>query len=153
VAIGPRLAIEAQSLAQKLPAVSRDIQSGAIVGDVLRPQGWEWRQIVEIERFVRAHMADIVAWAQHTGAELLRSLADAWMIVLIPVVAFFILKDVEQLTADAISRLRHRIDRGTWWQIAVDVHRLLGDYVRAQLLLSLLTFVAWSVIFLAAGVP
>lgn len=153
VALGPRLATEAQSLAEKLPAVSKQIQSGAIVGDVLRPQGWQWREIVEIERFVRAHMAEIVAYGRRTAAGLLQSLAAGWVVVLIPVFAFFILKDVEQLTADAISRLTHRIDRGTWWHIAGDVHRLLGDYVRAQLLLSLLTFAVWSAVFLAAGVP
>jgi predicted PurR-regulated permease PerM len=40
-----------------------------------------------------------------------------------------------------------------WWGIAEDLHLLLGQYVRALLLLAVITFVAWSVAFLAAGVP
>ena len=40
-----------------------------------------------------------------------------------------------------------------WWGIAEDLHLLLGQYVRALVLLALITFVAWSAAFLAAGVP
>jgi predicted PurR-regulated permease PerM len=153
VAIGPRLTAEVQSLAEKLPDMSKQIQSGEIVGNVLRPHGWGWREIAEIERLVRTHIGQIVGYAQDAGAGLLKSLAGAWVIVLIPVFAFFILKDVEQLTSAAISRLSHRSGRAMWRDIAEDVHRLLGDYVRALVLLSLITFAVWSVVFLTAGVP
>jgi predicted PurR-regulated permease PerM len=152
-AIGPRLTAEAQSLAEKLPDMSKQIQSGEIVGKVLRPHGWEWREIAEIERLVRAHMGEIIGYAQHAGPGFLKWLAGGWVIVLIPVFAFFILKDVEALTSAATSRLGYRSARGMWQGIAEDVHRLLGDYVRAQLLLSLITFAMWSAVFLAAGVP
>jgi predicted PurR-regulated permease PerM len=153
VVIGPRLTTEAQSLAEKLPEMSSQIQSGEIVGNVLRPHGWEWREIAEIERLTRTHMGQIVGYAQHAGAELLKALAGAWVILLIPVFAFFILKDAEQLTSAAMLRLSHRTGWGMWRDLAQDVHRLLGNYVRAQLLLSLITFVMWSAVFLMAGVP
>jgi predicted PurR-regulated permease PerM len=39
------------------------------------------------------------------------------------------------------------------WRIAEDLHLLLGQYVRAQVLLALITFVGWSAVFLLAGVP
>jgi predicted PurR-regulated permease PerM len=39
------------------------------------------------------------------------------------------------------------------WGIAEDLHLLLGQYMRAQLLLALITFVVWSAVFLTAGVP
>jgi len=153
VVIGPRLTTEAQSLAEKLPEMSKQIQSGEIVGNVLRPHGWEWREIAEIERLVRTHMGQIIGYAQHAAAGLLTWLAGAWVIVLIPVFAFFILKDAEQLTSAAMSRLSHRTGWGMWRDIAQDVHRLLGNYVRAQLLLSLITFAMWSAVFLIAGLP
>jgi predicted PurR-regulated permease PerM len=37
--------------------------------------------------------------------------------------------------------------------LAEDLHVLLGQYVRALVLLALITFVAWSAVFLTAGVP
>jgi predicted PurR-regulated permease PerM len=120
VVIGPRLTTEAQSLAEKLPEMSKPIQSGEIVGNVLRPHGWESREIAEIERLMRTHMGQIIGYAQHAGAGLLKWLAGAWVIVLIPVFAFFILKDVEQLTSATILRLSHRTGWGMWRDIAQD---------------------------------
>ena len=153
VAIGPRLSTEVQSLAQKLPEMSKQVQSGEIVGNLLQRRGWEWRQIGEIEQLLHTHMGEIIGYAQQTTAALLKSLAGAWVIVLIPVFAFFVLKDVERFTAAAISRLSHGEHQGRGWGIAEDLHLLLGQYVRAQVLLALITFVVWSAVFLTAGVP
>ena len=153
VAIGPRLSTELQSLAQKLPEMSKQVRSGEIVESLLQRRGWEWRQIGEIERLLQTHMGAIIGYAQQAAAALVTWLAGAWVIVLIPVFAFFILKDVEQLTSAAMSRLSHRTGWGMWRDIAQDVHRLLGNYVRAQLLLSLITFAMWSAVFLIAGLP
>ena len=85
VAIGPRLSTEVQSLAQKLPEMSKQVQSGEIVGSLLQRRGWEWRQIGEIERLLHTHMGEIIGYAQQATAALLRWLAGAWVIVLIPV--------------------------------------------------------------------
>jgi predicted PurR-regulated permease PerM len=153
VAIGPRLSTEVQSLAQQLPEMSKQVHSGALVGGLLQRRGWEWGQIGEIERLLQAHTGEIIGYAQQAAAALLKWLAGAWMIVLIPVFAFFILKDAERFTAAAISRLRHRGHRGVGWGIAEDLHLLLGQYVRAQVLLALITFVGWSAVFLLAGAP
>jgi predicted PurR-regulated permease PerM len=153
VAIGPRLSVEVHTLAEKLPAMSTQLQSGQILENVLKRQGWDWSQIGEIERLLQAHTGEIIGYAQHATAELLKWLAGAWVIVLIPVFAFFIMKDAERLTAAAISRLPHRGHRGLSWDIAEDLHLLLGQYVRAQMLLALLTFLVWSAVFLLAGVP
>ena len=38
------------------------------------------------------------------------------------------------------------------WGTAEDLHLLLGQYVRAQVLPALVTFLVWATVFLAAGV-
>jgi predicted PurR-regulated permease PerM len=88
VAIRPRLSTEVQSLAQKLPEMSKQVQSGEIAGSLLQRQGWEWRQIGEIERLLQTHMGEIIVDVQQATAALLKWLAGAWVIVLIPVFAF-----------------------------------------------------------------
>jgi predicted PurR-regulated permease PerM len=153
IAVGPRLSTEVKSLAQKLPEMSTQIQSGQLVERVLQRRGWEWREIAEIERLARTHMGAIIGYAQQATAALLKWLAGAWVIVLIPVLAFFILKDAEHFTSAVISRLSQRGHRGVGWGIAEDLHLLLGQYVRAQVLLAMITFVVWAMVFLAAGVP
>jgi predicted PurR-regulated permease PerM len=152
-AAGPRLRTEVQDLAQRLPEVSKGIQSGELVVGLLAREGWEWRQIREIDRLLNTHMGAIIGYAQRTTADTLKWLAGAWVVVLIPVFAFFILKDAERLTSLAIWRLGSGARRGMWWGLADDLHDLLGQYVRAQVLLGLITFVAWAGVFLAAGVP
>ena len=153
VAVGPRLSTEVQSLAQKLPEMSKQMQSGELVTGLLAGKGWEGPQIREIDRLVQSHMGAIIGYAQRAAAALLTWLAGAWVIVLIPIFAFFILKDVERFTITAIWRLGHQGHRGTWWVISEDLHGLLGQYVRALVLLALITFVVWSAVFLSAGVP
>lgn len=153
VAAGPRLRTEVQALAQHIPDVSKRAQSGELVVSVLAREGWAWPQIRAIDHFLQSHMATIVGYARRVGADGLRWLAGAWVVVFIPVFAFFILKDAERLTSLAIWRLGADGQRGKWWGLADDLHGLLGEYVRALVLLSLLTFVAWSALFLTAGVP
>ena len=153
VAVGPRLATEVQSLAQQLPDMSKQIQSGELVRGLLARKGWEGQQIREVDRLVQTHMGEIIGYAQQATAALLTWLAGAWVIVLVPIFAFFILKDVERFTTTTIWRLGHQGHRGTWWGISEDLDALLGQYVRALVLLALITFVVWSGVFLAAGVP
>jgi predicted PurR-regulated permease PerM len=64
VAIGPRLSTEVHSLAEKLPEMSKQAQSGEIVEGLLQRRGWEWRQIGEIERLLQTHMGEIIGYAQ-----------------------------------------------------------------------------------------
>jgi predicted PurR-regulated permease PerM len=153
VAVGPRLSTEVQSLAQKLPEMSKRIQSGEMVVSVLTREGWEWQHIREIDRLLQTHMGEIIGYAQQATAALLKWLAGAWVIVLIPVFAFFILKDAERFTTAAISQFSQRRHRGMWGGMAEDLHLLLGQYVRALLLLALITFFVWSAVFLTADVP
>lgn len=152
-AVGPRLSTEVQSLAQRLPEMSAEIQSGELVRGLLARKGWEWKQIREIDRLLQAHMGEIIGNAQGAAAALLAWLSGAWVIVLVPIFAFFILKDVERFTTMVIWRLGPQGHRGTWWGISEDLNVLLGLYVRALLLLALVTFVTWSAVLLAAGVP
>ena len=154
-AVGPRLSTEVQSLAQKLPEMTTQIQSGAVVESSSQRRGWGVaRDPGARAAGFRRTWAEIIGYAQQATAALLTWLAGAWVIVLIPVFAFFILKDVERLTSTTIWRARPSAGhRGTWWGIAEDLHLLLGQYVRALVLLALITFVVWSAVFLAAGVP
>lgn len=153
VGVGPRLSTEVQSLAQQLPEMSKRIQSGEMVVSFMAREGWERQQIRAIDRLVQTHMGAIIGYVQQAAASLLKWLAGAWVIVLIPVLAFFILKDAERLIAAVILRLSPPGQHGMWSGISEDLHLLLGQYVRALLVLALMTFVVWAAVFLTAGVP
>jgi predicted PurR-regulated permease PerM len=150
---GRRLASEVATLADKLPEMSQQVQSGAVVGSMLERRGWEASQVREAERLVAGYTHQMVGYAQAAIGRTLKWLAGAWVVVLIPVFAFFILKDAEALLASAGAMLENRRQRQLWRSIAADVHVLLAEYVRALLILSGLTFVVWAMVFGLAGVP
>ncbi|HEV8674175.1 MAG TPA: AI-2E family transporter [Methylomirabilota bacterium] len=152
-AVGRRLASEVATLAEKLPEMSQRVQSGAVVGSVLEQRGWEAEQVREVERLVGGYTHQMVGYAQGAIGRALKWLAGAWVIVLIPVFAFFVLKDAEAIMAGAAALLENRRHRQLWRSIAADVDVLLADYVRALLLLSAITFGVWSAVFALAGVP
>jgi predicted PurR-regulated permease PerM len=151
--VGPRLIDEVRLLTEKAPQMSQQIASGQIITDILQKRGWEAGRVRQVEGVVRGHAAPIIGYVQDVLAAVLRWLAGAWVIVLVPVFAFFILKDAEPAAARIDALIDEPRHRELWRDIAEDVHLLLASYVRALILLSLITFGLWSAVFFLAGVP
>jgi predicted PurR-regulated permease PerM len=151
--VGPRLTEEVTLLTEKAPQIAQQIASGQIISAVLQKHGWEAGRVRQVQEAVRAHAGEIIGYVQGAIAAGLRWLAGAWVIVLVPAFAFFILKDAEPVVAGIDSLIEEPRHRELWRDITEDVHLLLGRYVRALILLSLITFVVWSAAFFVAGVP
>lgn len=152
-AVVPRLTTEVATLTQKIPEMSAKIQSGEIVGSVLNKPGWADQRVHQLEQLVRSHAGQIIPYVQKAATAGLKLLAGAWIVVLIPIFGFFILKDAEVFVAAMSALIEDRPHRQLWRAIAADVHVLLAQYVRALVLLSLVTFGVWSALFLVMGVP
>jgi predicted PurR-regulated permease PerM len=150
---GPKLTTELSNLARKLPEISEQVKTGTIAADMLEARGLKTAQVRDVETFLREHAGDILAYVQRVATAVLVWLAGAWTLVLIPIFAFFILKDAESITASVTNLFETRRNRELWHGIGQDVHDLLGEYVRALILLALLTFLVWMGVFLVAGVP
>jgi predicted PurR-regulated permease PerM len=151
--VGPRLTEEVRTLTEKAPQMSQQIASGQIITGVLQKRGWEAERVRQVEGAVRAHAGQIIGYVQGALAAGLRWLAGAWVVVLVPVFAFFILKDADAAAAAIDGLIEEPRQRELWRDIAEDVHLLLGKYVRALILLSLITFVVWSAVFFVSAVP
>lgn len=151
--VGPRLKDDTAQLAQKIPAMSQDIQSGAILSKTLAARGFEADTIAQVERLVREQAHQMTGYAQSALAVALKSLSGAWVIVLVPIFAFFFLNGSEHFLAFVEAELTTRRARQLWRDIIDDVDRLLGAYVRALILLALITFVVWAALFFVGGVP
>ena len=151
--LGPRLADEVTKLTQKAPDIAQQFASGRLVSGVLRRRGWDDGQVRQVEDAIRSHAGQLVAYVQGALGATARWLAGAWVVVLVPVFAFFILKDADEARQAVDELIEEPRQRELWREIAQDLGALLGRYVRALILLSAITFVVWSVVFFAAGVP
>jgi len=148
-ALGPPLTAEVRALAERLPEWS----TGASLGKALQRLGWHEGAIRRVEAVIENHAGEILAYSQTVAAAVLKWLVGAWVIVLVPILAFFVLKDAEAFVGAVTGLVVEPRYRQRSLRITQDLHHLLGEYMRALVLLSLLTFVAWSLVFLVAGVP
>jgi len=149
---GPRLSEDVRSLGQRLPAMAADLQSGATLQRILGRFGVPDDVIASIDGTIRAHAGEWAGAAQQFGKAVLGWVAGVWGIVLVPILAFIVLANGEIVgtagTFFAEGRHRH-----LWRRVACDLHEALGHYVRALLLLSFATLVAWTIVLSIARVP
>jgi predicted PurR-regulated permease PerM len=152
-ALGPRLTAEARALAERLPQIAQQWFTNVNVGNALARLGWQKDAIRTVEAALESHAGELLAYGQTVVAAVLKWLVGAWVIVLVPIFAFFILKDAEGFVARLTGFFEQHQHRERSLRIGEDLHHLLGEYMRALVLLSLITFVVWSIVFLVVGVP
>jgi predicted PurR-regulated permease PerM len=147
--VGPRLAHELAGLGEVIPEMRAQIRNGQIIGRIF-PNWWAAEILDDL---MRSHLPEVVAYAQYALAGTLRRLSRAWVLILIPIFAFFFLRDAERIAGAVTGLIRSDGHQRLSLLIAHDLHTLLAQYIRSLIVLCLLTFIAWSALFLLAGVP
>jgi predicted PurR-regulated permease PerM len=151
-AAGPRVSIEVRGLAERLPEIVERVNTASITGTLQR-YGWSPETTGRIERAVRGYAGGVLTSAQGAVVAVVKWLTGAWVIVLVPIFAFFILKDGPAFMEAVTTRLEQRQHRERIRSIVQDLHHLLGDYMRALVLLSLITFLVWWIVLGIIGAP
>jgi len=148
--VGPRLGRELSALGQKFPELSAQIQSGRVISNVFP----RWGGAEILDEMIRAHLPQVVEYAQHALTGALGWLSGAWVVIMVPIFAFFFLRDAERIANSVTAAID---DEGGGRKlartIARDLHSVFGEYIRALVLLCALTFIVWTVLFLIARVP
>jgi len=148
--VGPPLGRELAALGQKFPEMSEQIKSGRVISNIFP----RWGGAEILDEMVRAHLPQVVEYVQHGLTSALGWLSGAWVVVMIPIFAFFFLRDAERIAEAVTGAITERGGRRELSEtIAQDLHTVLGEYVRALVLLCAVTFVVWTILFLVAGVP
>lgn len=89
---------------------------------------------------------------QQFSTTLLSGLGSAALFLLVPIFAFYFLKDGVAISNAVINRFPAD-HRRTVGEIFGDLHRLLSQYIRSLALISVATFIAYEFFFLIVGVP
>ncbi len=89
--------------------------------------------------------SSIGPFIQQTGTRLLSGLSYVLPIILVPILAFFFLKDGEDIRVNLIGAVESGHDRTTVELILDDVHEVLRSYIRALVVLALASFLAWLI--------
>ncbi|MBV9085331.1 MAG: AI-2E family transporter [Acidobacteriaceae bacterium] len=90
----------------------------------------------------------MIPFIQQASTHILSGLGALLAVILIPILAFFFLKDGEAIRVNLIGAVDSRRGRTLMQEILDDIHFVLRSYIRALLLLALSSFLAW-IIFLS----
>jgi predicted PurR-regulated permease PerM len=112
------------------------------------------------EQIVQKAQAEIGKWSSGLVAELpkvglkfITVASDLLYIVIIPILAFFFLKDGRLMRGHVLTMVSDENRRAMLDGFMTDIDTLLAHYMRALVLLSLAAFAAYGVTFLILGVP
>ncbi len=151
--LGPRIADEAVALSQNAPALlkGQSIAPPAFIPEWLHPY---WSRIVEgIRDRISAGTQEVMPILRTIGTHVGQVASSLLLVVLVPILSFFFLKDAHELYTGIVEMFHGRTNQPLVEAILEDVHFVLGKYMRALILLAVATFVVYLLFFTIAGVP
>ena len=95
---------------------------------------------------------DILPYVKSFGGQLITGARYILYLILVPILAFFFLKDGRKIRSDVINSL-DATNQLVVEEILDDINLLLGQYIRALVLLSVSGFIAYSVFLGLTGAP
>ncbi len=151
--LGARLADEANALAMRLPSL---VSNPEWMQKVPLPHWLEPARasmIQKIEEQLSSGGQQILPYIKGLGGQLVSGAKYALYLVLIPILAFFFLKDGPAMRDDIVIGLVEERRRPVVDNILEDINLLLGEYIRALVLLSVAGFAANSLFLAFSGAP
>src|SRR5204862_1758156 len=100
--IGPRIGHEAQKLTESLPNLVERVNSGEIIQDIGMEHGLSASTAGKLKDFLQSHTGDLLKVAQHGGLRLAEVAQQSWLVVLVPILAAFFLKDARTFSTVAL---------------------------------------------------
>jgi predicted PurR-regulated permease PerM len=150
--IAPSVADEAQLLSEQLP----QLVEKASLANIPLPswlEAFRGKLNAFVQENLKTAMLAAMPFARSVGTEIILFAGNLVVFVLIPIVAFFFVKDGPQIRDAFLRWLNPVAPRGNLSRIVSDLDDALGRYVRALGLLSLATLIAYGIFFSATGVP
>jgi predicted PurR-regulated permease PerM len=151
VSMGPRIARESARLSQSLPALSQ-LNSGEIAQQLGEQHGWNSRLFDLLRDYLYNHSDEITKLAQNVGLRVAEVAKQAWLLLVVPLLSIFFLKDGRAFSEILLELVRSRPQRELLQGVLSDLNQMLAHFIRAQLTLALLTFVMFSSVLAMMGV-
>jgi predicted PurR-regulated permease PerM len=99
------------------------------------------------------HRTQILSYAEGIAEGLRAPLYHLWWLILIPIVSIFFLKCGSQIARGIANLGRNAHENMELKRSVADIHSMLGNYIRAQLILACLTAIALTLVLWLMRVP
>jgi predicted PurR-regulated permease PerM len=142
--IGPRIGHEVQRLTESMPSLVERINSGQIVQDIGIEHGLTKTTRDQLSAFLKSHTGDLLRLAQRVGLRVAEVAQESWILVLIPILAGFFLKDGRAFSQVALSFVHSKPQREFLQDVINDMNLMLAQFIRAQLTLAAFSWLAYT---------
>ena len=151
--VGPRIGHESARLGQSLPDLLNRVSSGDIAHDIGKEHGWSSTTQEKFREFLTRNSDDIKNYAERFGLRAAGVAKEAWLILLVPLLAIFFLKDGRVFSDVALSVVQSRPQREFLQAVIADMNQMLAQFIRAQLTLAAFSLVVYAGFLGVMGVP
>jgi predicted PurR-regulated permease PerM len=153
IAVGSRVVLEANALAQKIPDLLSRLEKTIPLITTPSLPTFKDTVILTLQRQLVEHSRDLLSLLPNLALGFLSHTGSLIYIVLVPILGFFFLKDGSGFRNSLLEMLTEGSRRDGIREIAADVHLLLAQYMRALVLLAAAVFVAYGIFLTLIGVP
>ena len=148
--VGSRVVEQANALSRRAPELLRRWEQQA---PPVAPATLSQQVLERARREILDRSGDLVSALPRAGLQLLSYASNLIDIIIVPVLAFFLLKDGHLIREQLLELVDPGPRRALLDDVMADVHLLLAHYMRALVALSLTAFVCYSFAFSLIGVP
>jgi len=149
--IGPRTVREARHLGEAWPTLTDRVNTGDLAHEIGRERGWSG----ETTQLLQKALSDprFAAAAQQAGLRAAEGAKQAWLLIVVPILAVFFLKDGRGFSEVGLSFVQSRPQREFLQEVLADLNQMLAQFIRAQLELAALSMVVYISFMEATRVP
>lgn len=158
--VGPRIARQSSRLEESLPGLMDKANSGQLSGQIDQlaerignQHGWNDATQKRIQSFLTSRRGDMYQLAQRIGLRVAEAAQEVWVLFLVPILAIFFLRDGGNFHEVLVALVQSRTQREFLQDVLQDLNQMLAQFIRAQLTLAALSFVAYSSFLGAMRVP
>jgi predicted PurR-regulated permease PerM len=144
VLIGPKVTREGARLGQSLPSLLTKLSTGQLAQQLGSEHGWSERSTELMRSFLASHSQDLTQLAQRVGLRVADVAKQAWLLIIVPILAIFFLRDGRAFSDVLLSLVQSRPQRELLEGVLNDLNQMLAHFIRAQLTLAALTLAAYS---------
>jgi predicted PurR-regulated permease PerM len=152
ISMGPRIGRESARLSQSIPDLAK-LSSGQIAEQLGEEHGWNSRMFELLRDYLASHSDEIEKLAQNVGLRVADVAKQAWLLVVVPLLSIFFLKDGRAFSEVLLALVQSRPQRELLQGVLSDLNQMLAHFIRAQLTLAALTFVMYSAALATMRMP
>jgi predicted PurR-regulated permease PerM len=151
--VAPTVGGEGRTLLTTLPSLLSEVSSGKIAQELSARHGWSDRTQLELVNFLQLHQGAVLSWVGSFAGQIGQLLTNSYWIVLVPILAFFFLRDGGRLVDYALATIDVVVPREFLAGVLQDLNEMMASYIRVQLILAGLALIFYMTSLSALRVP